>query len=84
MKEINLWDKLEEIKRDNLNKSLEVALFYDDVYRIIDFIPYPSFHMNVSIDILNLLVNEELTLEKTVETNGLIHIKVNIKKEVFE
>lgn len=84
MRPINLWDKLEEIKKDNLDKSLEVALFYNDVYRIIDYIPYPSFHMNVSLDLLNLIVDEELTLETTVEINGLIQIKVNIKKEVFE
>lgn len=82
-----LWDKLEEIRRNNLNQEVEFQLFYND-FKITDFIPLSSLSMTISLDILEL-PSTKYIIEDTTKENKQIkapirYVKVHIKKEVFE
>lgn len=84
---MTLWDKLEEIRTTYLEQEIEVQLFYNN-FKITDSIPFPSFRMNISLDILNLqstnYIIEDKTVENTVIKAPIRYILVHIKKEVFE
>lgn len=84
---MTLWDKLEEIRTEHLDQEVEVQLFYND-FKITDCLPYPSFRMNISLDILELsstkYIIEDMTVENEQIKAPIRYINVNIKKEVFE
>lgn len=84
---MTLWDKLEEIRTEHLDQEVAVQLFYND-FKITDCLPYPSFRMNISLDILELsstkYIIEDMTVENEQIKAPIRYINVNIKKEVFE
>lgn len=84
---MTLWDKLEEIRTTYLEQEIEVQLFYNN-FKITDSIPFPSFRMNISLDILNLQSTKYIIEDRTVENTEIKapvrYIDVHIKKEVFE
>ena len=84
---MNLWDKIEEIRREHLDQEVEYQLFYND-FKITDSISLPSFRMNISLDILELpstkYIIEDITKENNQIKAPIRYIKVHLKKEVFE
>lgn len=84
---MNLWDKIEEIRREHLDQEVEYQLFYND-FKITDSILLPSFRMNISLDILELpstkYIIEDITKENDQIKAPIRYVKVHIKKEVFE
>lgn len=84
---MTLWDKLDKIRKDHLDQEIEIQLFYND-YKITDCIPFASFRMNISLDILELYECKYIIEDKTVENEQIKapirYINVHIKKEVFE
>lgn len=84
---MTLWDTLEEIRKEHLDQEIEVQLFYNG-FKITDCIAFPSFRMNISLDILELPSSkffiEDLTKENSQIKAPLRYINVHIRKEVFE
>lgn len=84
---MTLWDRIEEIRKNNLEQEVEYQLFYNN-FKITDSIPLSSFRMNISLDILELDSNKFIIVDTTVERHlikaPVRYIKVYIKKEVFE
>lgn len=84
---MSLWDKLEEIRKEHLDREIEYQLFYNN-FKITDSIPMSSFRMNISLDILEL-PSTKYIIEDTTKENEQIkapirYVKVHIKKEVFD
>lgn len=84
---MNLWDKIEEIRKEYLCQEVEFQLFYNN-FKITDSIPLASFRMNISLDILELpstkYIIEDITKENEQIKAPIRYVKVHIKKEVFE
>lgn len=84
---MNLWDKIEEIRKEYLCQEVEFQLFYIN-FKITDSIPLASFRMNISLDILELpstkYIIEDITKENEQIKAPIRYVKVHIKKEVFE
>lgn len=79
-----LWDKIEEIRKDNLYQEIEIQLFYNN-FKITDWIPVSNFIMNISLDILELPSTKYIIEDTTKETEqikaSIRYVKVNIKKD---
>lgn len=84
---MNLWDKIEEIRKEYLCQEVEFQLFYNN-FKITDSIPLACFRMYISLDILELpsteYIIEDITKENEQIKAPIRYVKVHIKKEAFE
>lgn len=81
---MNLWDMIEEIKKEHLYQEIEIQLFYN-AFKITDWMPMSIFIMNISLDILELPSTKyiiEDTIKETEQIKAPIrYLKVYIKKD---
>ena len=84
---MTLWERIEEIRKNNLEQEVEYQLFYNN-FKITDSIPLASFRMNISLDILKLPSSKYIIKDRTVENTQIKapirYIYIHIKKGELE
>lgn len=79
---MNLWDKLEHIRKETTEQEIDIMLFYNNC-PITDRMDLASFRLNISLFILDLEENL-YEIREPLKFSRMKYLDVYLKKEVFE
>lgn len=79
---MNLWDKLEHIRKESPGQELDIMLFYNNK-PITDRMDLASFRLNISLFILEL-DEDKFKIKEPVNFSSIKILDLYLKKEVFE
>lgn len=79
---MNLWDKLEHIRKETTEQEIEIKLYYNNI-PITDRMEITSFIVNISIFILEL-DEKQFDIIEPIKFSEFKKLNVYLKKEVFD